>query len=397
MNSINQNITDYLSGKLSVELGSKDAPSLSKKVGFNYIFFSDVRKEISNREKYFFARELVEFADQSGFEAVCFPERHFYEFGSIYANNGIVAAYFAPLTKQVRLRAAAVTNTLHHPVEIVENWAMVDILSDGRVDLGFGSGWNKADFIISPDTYENRVALRDERIPIVQKLWRGETISFPGPSGEMFPTTVYPSPIQKELNVWYATFSEHGFTYAGRQGYNIFTMLLGIDLNALGKKIEVYRRERKAAGFDPDSGIVSLLMHTFVHPDMEWVQRVVSSPFKEYIRSSIVPQMKVVDKDFNKDEVEKVIDYSYARYFQTSGIFGPLEECQKQVDKAISVGVDEISFLQDFGVDYTAVKESLVYLKQLVDQKSCKQAKQWGKRIIYIPFVNGLRKKKKTM
>ncbi len=372
MNSINQNIADLFSGKFSAEIDPEASPLIPgkgpAKVSFSYLFFSDVRKDISDRDKYHFTRELVEFADNSGFEAVYFPERHFYEFGSIYANNSIMAAYFAPLTQNIRLRTAAVTSTLHHPVEIVENWAMIDILSNGRVDLGFGDGWNKPDFILSPDTYANRKTLRNERIPVIQKLWRGESVSFPGPNGEVFPINVYPRPIQKELNVWYVTTSEQGFKHAGKQGYNVFTMLYGIDLNELGKKIEVYRQARKVSGFDPDTGIVSLMMHTLVHPDMEWVQRAVSSPFKDYIRSSLLAHMKAADKELNDDEVEKMVDYSYARYFQTGGVFGPLEDCQKQVDHAIGVGVNEIAFLQDFGVDYASVKESLVYLKQLVDQ-----------------------------
>src|SRR5256885_9780955 len=145
MQSADQNLANLFSGKLALD----EAPGPKKrKITFSYIFFSDVRKDISDREKYRFVRELVEFADQSGFESVCFPERHFYEFGSIYANNGIVAAYFAPLTRQVRLRAVSVSCPLHHPAAIVENWAMIDILSNGRVDLGFGSGWSKADFIL---------------------------------------------------------------------------------------------------------------------------------------------------------------------------------------------------------------------------------------------------------
>ncbi len=370
MNAIDQKLADLFAGKIAIDKGVSSA----QQVTFSCIFFSDIRKEISNQMKYRFMRELVEFSDQSGFEAVCFPERHFYEFGSIYANNAIVAAYFAPLTQHVRLRAAAVTATLHHPAEIVENWAMVDILSNGIVDLGFGSGWSKPDFILSPDTYENRFTLRDERIPIIQKLWRGETLPFPGPGGEMFPTTVYPRPVQRELNVWYSTLSERGFEHAGRQGYNIFTMLLPMDLEALGKMIDVYRKAREAAGFDPHTGIVSLLMHTFVHPDLEWVQHVVSTPFKDYIRSSVAPQMKAINKRFSDSEIENIIEYSYARYFQTGGLFGPLEDCQRQIDKAISVGVNDIALLQDFGVDYEAVKQSLVYVKQLVDQNKERSA-----------------------
>jgi natural product biosynthesis luciferase-like monooxygenase protein len=245
---------------------------------------------------------------------------------------------------------------------------MVDILSNGRVDLGFGSGWNKSDFILAPDTYEDRSALRDERIPIIQKLWRGEEVEFPGPGGGMIPIRVYPRPLQRELKVWYSTFSEKGFEHAGRNGYNLLTMLLAIDLPALEKKIKIYRKAREEAGYDPASGIVSLLMHAFVHPDMDWVRRVVEAPFKEYIRSSIVPQMKALDRHFDEKETEKIIDYSFSRYFHTSGIFGPIETCQAQVERAIGAGVNDIALLQDFGVDYAAVKESLAPLKQLVDR-----------------------------
>ncbi len=54
--------------------------------------------------------------------------------------------------------------------------------------------------------------------------------------------------------------------------------------------------------------------------------------------------------------------------FRREGVFGPLDVCQKQINKATEIGVNEIAFLQDFGVNYTAAKDSLVYLKQLVDR-----------------------------
>lgn len=342
--------------------------SARKRLSFSYLFFSDVRKDVPDRDKYGFARDLVEFADQTGFEAVYFPERHFHEFGSIYASNAVMAGYFAPLTRNVRLRTAAVTVTTHHPVEIVESWAMVDILSNGRVDLGFGNGWNKADFIVSPDTYEDRAALRNERIPLIQKLWRGESVSFAGPDGEAFDITVYPRPLQPELNVWYVTTSEAGFRHAGAHGYNVFTMLSGTDLKELGKNVASYRQARTQAGFDAESGTVTLMMHTFVHPDSEWVERSVAAPFKSYIRSSVVPHMKAIGKQLEREEIDKMVDYSYARYFQTGGIFGPVEHCQAQLDRAREAGIDEIAFLQDFGVDYAAVRASLSHLKQLVDR-----------------------------
>ena len=365
--SINKELTDFFSGKAAIKSADKaKKPGLNPGMSFSYLFFSDVRENISDREKYNFTRQLVEFADQSRFEAVYFPERHFGEFGSIYANNSLMAAYFAPLTNNVRLRTAAVTITLHHPVEIVENWAMVDILSNGRVDLGFGNGWNKNDFILSPDTYEDRVEIRNQRIPIVQSLWRGEAVDFKGPNDEFFSTKVYPRPVQSELNVWYVTQSEFGFENAGRMGYYIFTMLYGIDIAALGEKVKVYKKARAEAGLDPEAGTVTLMMHTFVHPDLDLVQSVVEAPFKKYIRSSLLPHMKASNKNVTDEEVYKMVEYSYARYFSTGGIFGPQEHCQSQIDAAAEAGVNEIAFLQDFGIDYGEVVNALGHLEKLV-------------------------------
>ena len=80
-----------------------------------------------------------------------------------------------------------------------------------------------------------------------------------------------------------------------------------------------------------------------------------------------MPQLRALDKSFDDSQIDKIVDYSYARYFRTGGIFGPPEECQKQIDKAVSVGVNDIALLQDFGVDYSAVRKSLEHVEKLVN------------------------------
>ena len=80
----------------------------SKKMAFSLLFFSDVRKDISDIEKYAFMKDITLFADREGFEAIYIPERHFYEFGSIYANSAVVAAYLISQTKRIRFRTAGI-------------------------------------------------------------------------------------------------------------------------------------------------------------------------------------------------------------------------------------------------------------------------------------------------
>jgi natural product biosynthesis luciferase-like monooxygenase protein len=367
MNSIEQ----LLSVDEDVEV-STSVP-VKPDVTFSLLFFSDVRKDVTDAQKYAFMKDITLFADKEGFEAIYIPERHFYEFGSIYANSAVMAAYLISQTKNIRFRTAGISLPLHHPAEVVEWWAMNDILSNGRVDLGFGTGWNKPDFIFSPDNYEDRKQVCWDRIPIVQKLWRGETVTFPGAGGEQVPVTVYPRPVQKELNVWLlATKADDSFIHAGKMGYNVFTMLYGMDLDAMAKKVALYRKSRQEAGYDPATGIVSLMLHTFIHKDAQTVAKAVESPFKQYIKSSMDVHIKAMQEfkqgpgDIGEMEKEKILEYAYHRYFTTGAIFGTVEDGKRVVDHAIRIGVNDIACLLDFGADYDQVRSSMPYLKELV-------------------------------
>ena len=346
----------------------------SNRISFSLLFFSDVRKDVTDRQKYQVLRDITVFADRAGFTAIYIPERHFYEFGSIFANSAIVASYLIPQTTRIRFRTAGISLPLHHPAEIVEWWAMNDILSGGRVDLGFGSGWNKPDFIYAPDEYADRRKICSERIPLVQKLWRGETVTFPGPGGEPIQIAVYPRPVQKELNVWLlVTKNDDGFRYAGRQGYNVFTMLYGNSFELMKQKILLYRQGREEAGYDPETGIVTLMLHTLVHNNRDLVREAVEVPFKAYINSALEAHVQAdldargaIDERASAQQKAKMLDYAYQRYFKTAAIFGTVDDSRKVVDRAIATGVNDIACLVDFGVDYPLVKESLFYLEQLI-------------------------------
>lgn len=345
----------------------------SKKLDFSMMFFSDVRKDISSSDKYKFITELTVFADQSNFTAIYLPERHFHEFGAIFPNSAVMASYLIPQTQNIRFRTAGISLPLHHAAEIVEWWAMNDILSDGRVDLGFGSGWSKPDFIYAPEGYDDRREKMVDQISTVKKLWEGEAVEFRGPGNEYFSTTVYPRPLQKSLNVWMLVAqNEKGFEQAGLNGYNVFTMLYGVDLSSMEQKIAVYRDARRRAGFDPDAGVVTLMLHTFIDKDIDLVRSAVERPFKDYIRSSMEAHLASDtmrakgSESFDERDKEQMLEYAFQRYFKTGALFGTVEDGRQVVQQAIDIGVNEIACLMDFGADYSAVKDSLPYLKQLV-------------------------------
>jgi len=334
-------------------------------------------------DKYRLLLEGARFADENGFLAVWTPERHFAAFGGIYPNPAVAGAALAVLTKNVRIRAGSSVIPLHHPIRVAEEWALVDNLSNGRVDISFASGWHPDDFVLRPENFakNKEVMLRD--IDVVRRLWRGERLPFSGPKGEVTIGTL-PRPVQPELPIWLtAAGNVETFEAAGRIGAGLLTHLLGQTLEEVRDKVHAYRRAWREAGH-PGRGHVTLMLHTFVGDDDADVKATVREPMKGYLKSSIMliaqhawtfPAFKRVAKkgaSFNDNfnslapgDMDELLDYSFERYFETAGLFGTEARCLRILSSVKSAGVDEIACLLDFGIETDRVMAQLPKLAAL--------------------------------
>jgi len=340
--------------------------------------------------KYRLMLEGARFFDDNGFDSVWTPERHFHAFGGPFPNPSVTGAALAATTRNLRIRSGSCVSPLHHPIRIAEEWGVVDNLSGGRVGLSFAAGWQPNDFIIRPESFGNHKAHMVEQIDIVRRLWRGEKVEFENPAGERVAITTLPRPVQPELPIWVTTAGNvDTYRLAGTLGANVLTHLLGQSLEEVAEKIAAYREARAEAGFDPDTGIVTLMLHTFVGDSDDAVRERVREPMKDYLRSSMklilgfawtFPAFKrpggaqaesPEDVDLSSltdEEVEAILDFAFDRYFENSGLFGTPETCATMVDRCKGAGVDEIACLLDFGVDTDRVLESLPLLKRVRDE-----------------------------
>src|SRR5438046_10757280 len=96
-------------------------------------------------EVYAHALEEARLADELGFEAVWLAEHHFSSYG-ICPSLAVLAAAIARETRRVRLGTSVVVAPFAHPLRIAEEWAMVDILSGGRLEFGLGAGYQPKQF-----------------------------------------------------------------------------------------------------------------------------------------------------------------------------------------------------------------------------------------------------------
>jgi len=371
-----------------------------KSIEFSLMYFSSA--DTAGDHKYKLLLEGARFADQHGFTSVWTPERHFHEFGGLYPNPAQTATAVAMVTERIGLRAGSVVSSLHHQARIAEEWAVVDNLSNGRVGIAFAAGWQPRDFVLNPEAF-GKPELVFESIKNIQSLWRGEEVEYPGPKGEIHPVRTLPRPVQKDLPIWLtAAGAPDTFRSAGTIGAGILTHLLGQSGEELTEKLNIYREAWREAGHEGE-GHVTLMLHTFIGDDTEAVHETVRQPMVNYLGSSLglvkgfVESWTALKKrsdgsatvgvDINslsEEEMNGLLEYSFERYFESSGLFGDVDRALGIVDDLKGMGIDEIACLIDFGVDEDVTLAHLTKLNQ-VRELAQPQADQ----LTEVPEVDG--------
>lgn len=355
----------------------------SKTIDFSLFYFSSSEEGEDAAAKYRLLFEGAKFGDQHGFKAVWTPERHFHAFGGLFPNPAVTSAAIAATTNQIQIRAGSCVAPLHSSVRIAEDWSVVDNFSNGRVGIAFAAGWQPNDFVLRPENFEHRKEILFEQVEQVRSLWRGESVSYPNGKGENIAVKILPRPIQAELPVWItAAGNPETFEMAGSKGFNILTHLLGQSLEELAAKIAVYRQAWAKHGHE-GQGTVTLMIHSFVGESDEAVKEIVRQPMRRYLASSLdlikqaawsFPTFKQKTTSdggqfsvthLSEQELDELLDFSFERYFETSGIFGTVETCLEMVDRIKGIDVNELACLIDYGVDSQIVLDRLPLLNEV--------------------------------
>lgn len=347
-----------------------------KKMDFSLFYFASAdNDELQNRQnKYKLLIEGARFADENGYTAVWTPERHFHQFGGLYPNPSVTSAAIAAVTRRIAIRAGSIVAPLNNPLRIAEDWSVIDNLSNGRAGISFASGWQANDFVLSKDSYKDRHQVFYKNIDMVKRLWKGETVSCENGEGEWIDARIFPRPVQKEIPVWItAAGNINTFIAAGAMGANLLTHLLTQSLDELKEKIAAYKKARYENGFDPDTGTITLMVHTFVDDDPERAKDIIRKPFINYLRDSLelmsnMARAHGLDPDepgFKENHLENLLEKAFERYYNTAGLLGTPKKCELFADQASRAGITELACLIDFGIAYEQVMESLVCLNKV--------------------------------
>jgi natural product biosynthesis luciferase-like monooxygenase protein len=222
--------------------------------------------------------------------------------------------------------------------------------------------------LFAPDVYEHRKEVMFRHIETIKKLWSGESVEFASVNGSSVQVSILPKPIQAQLPIWLTTAGNpETWNRAGEIGANVLAALPGYAPEDLRELIKQYREARANHGHDPQTGIVSMMVHTFVGDSNEAVKEKVRSPFTNYLRTYFRQFEKIQADQAELTEADKdaLMAAAFNQYFQDRTLFGTPGKCVRLVEKLSELGVDELACLIDFGVDTDSVLESLNHLDEL--------------------------------
>jgi len=150
--------------------------------------------------------ELVEEADRLGADSVWLSEHHFFEDGYLPQPLTFAAA-IAARTRTARIGTAVMLPALRNAVQLAEEAAMVDLVSDGRLDLGVGVGYRVPEFEAFGARIDRRYRLVEERVREIRELWASGRVT--------------PPPVQEPIPMWGGFFGPRGAQLSGRLGMGL--------------------------------------------------------------------------------------------------------------------------------------------------------------------------------
>lgn len=121
--------------------------------------------------------ETARRAEDQGYSTLLVPD-HLRTF-----SPAVAMATAASVTTTLRLGSFVLNNDFRHPAIVAQETATLDLLSDGRYELGIGAGWNKPEYDAAGIEYDRpsiRIARLDESIRILKRLFAGEAVNLVG-------------------------------------------------------------------------------------------------------------------------------------------------------------------------------------------------------------------------
>src|SRR5215211_3886199 len=207
--------------------------------------------------------EEIELADQLGLEVFGVGEHHRPDY--VVSSPAVVLAAAAARTKTIRLTSAVTVLSSDDPVRVFQNFATLDLLSNGRAEIMAGRGSFIESFPLFGYDLEHYDELFEEKLELLLLLRQNERVTWKGRHREALNNLgVYPRPLQNPLPVWIAVGgTPQSVVRAATLGLPMALAIIGGEPARFVPMVELYRDAAIRAGHDPAQLPLGINSHTY--------------------------------------------------------------------------------------------------------------------------------------
>ncbi|PEE36913.1 LLM class flavin-dependent oxidoreductase [Bacillus pseudomycoides] len=272
-------------------------------------------------------------AEEMNFDGVWFTEHHFSDFG-INSSPAVLLAAVSQRADKIRLGVGVSVLPLHNPLRIAEDYALVDLLSNGRLDLGLGSGYDQKEFDGYNISLEDKTQRFNESLEVLRKAWSGKPFSHQGKFFQYNDLKLSVEPIQAPFPpYWIVTSSEKGVSHVASMGSNFMGLGFSKSWDELAKLIDTYKNMYLKSGYgNPDQLEIPVAFHVHVGETYADAESNAKGPYQLFMNT---PHGTNISYEVLKQKFDPVI--------------GSPDEVIKQIQSYREIGVTNFMAVMNFG------------------------------------------------
>jgi len=279
-------------------------------------------------------------AEFLGFYGLWAHEHH--SEGMMYPSPLMVLSILASNTKTIKLGTNMLLLSLHHPVRVAEEGAMVDVQSKGRLRLGVSAGYSDVDLSAFNVDPKNRGRKMEEGLKIIRTLWTQKHIDIDDEFSHLKDFTVFPLPVQKPSPpIYVGATVDTAIRRAARLG-DEFLISATQRIGDIPRILEVYQNQLNDLGenYSKKSTTINRLVHVVENSSQkkeakQFFGEALLRLYERWGHSNIT----------ELDSEDRLLDQLNDDHF----IIGEPAECIEIINKYIELGIGEIACLMNFG------------------------------------------------
>ena len=332
--------------------------------------FQSVQLPNPNEQVKYYKEALaqVRHAERLGFESVWVTEHHFSRHGIVSATLSLLA-YLAGVTENIRLGTGVTVLPFHNPIELAEQAATVDLLSDGRLDFGVGRGFQWGEFHKLNIPMEESSRRFEEIMDVLSKAWTSDKpFDHNGEFWQFYDMTVHPKPVQlPHPPIFVAASSEISVHRVARNDWNLL-IGQGESFDQVANQVEFYKMALDKAGHDYSEDRVVLARPMYTAPNLSQSRDDTELPFmwfKQTGQEVGAPpdnEVELLPDEYQeyRRRFAKSVTFDYNAMYENVALFGTPDDITTKIKELQSSGVEKIIFFINFGgIKHQKVLDSL--------------------------------------